>query len=302
MSLVQGNLLKLVARIDPNTKSGKKFGDATNNGITIASSTNATPIEITTSVAHGRATGDIVSISGHLINTNANNTTATPTWTITYVSTTKFTLDDSVGNGVGAATGTVTPYMVGSIDGARFPKQRLLDIYNEARFALFNALREIKTSKEFAELVYGTITNASVTMTYAAPYMNLPKPTGFIRLINLFDGAATPKEIHILPSSLLADVKRGVVPSVTVTSSNLLAFDMGQNWSIVGNFGTTPAKAVYYGITNWTWVTDILPNTTVELFNPDIEPILIDIACAIADEQSNTKVLALAKMLLGEKG
>lgn len=68
----------------------------------IASSTNATPIAVTTSVAHGYSTGDRVSITGHLVNTAANGV-----WTITVTSTTAFTLTGSVGNGVGAATGTV---------------------------------------------------------------------------------------------------------------------------------------------------------------------------------------------------
>lgn len=68
----------------------------------IASSTNATPIAVTTSAAHGYATGDRVSIAGHLVNTAANGV-----WTITVTSTTAFTLDGSVGNGVGVATGTV---------------------------------------------------------------------------------------------------------------------------------------------------------------------------------------------------
>jgi len=302
MSLAQSNFAKFIYRVDPTTKSGKKFKDTANHGIAIESSTNATPIAVTTLVAHGLATGDYVSIIGHTTNTAANNTAANPYWVITRVDATSFTLDDSVGVGVGGETGYVTPYMVGSIDGARLPRQRLLDIYNEARFALFTVLREIKITKEFSKYVYGTVTTASIEMAYSSPYMNIPKPAGFIKLISLFDGASTPKEIFILPNSLLPDVKRGIIPSVTVTASNLLAFDIGQNWSIVGNFGTTPASAVYYGITNWTWATDILTNTTYELFSADIEPVLIEIACAIADEQSNTDVLALTKTLLNKKG
>jgi hypothetical protein len=302
MSLVQENLFKLAMKIDPTTKSGKKFCDTTNNGVAIASSTNATPIEITTATAHGRATGDKVSISGHLVNTAANNTAANPAWTITYVSPTKYTLDSSVGNGVGVATGTATPFMVGSIDGARFPRQRLIDIYKEARFVLFNAIYETKTPTEIDDLVYGNILTASVAMSYSAPYNSIAKPTGCIRKISIFDSAATPIEIHILPNTLLPDVKRGLVDSVKVTATNLLAFEIGSNWSIVGNYGTSPAIVTYYGITAWTWETDILPNDTSETFNPSIEAILIEIAEAIADEQSGTDVLALAKLLLNKKG
>lgn len=64
----------------------------------ITSSTNATPIVVTTAT-HGYTTGDTVEITGHLVNTNANGT-----WIITVLSTTTFSLPAS-GNGVGAGTG-----------------------------------------------------------------------------------------------------------------------------------------------------------------------------------------------------
>ena len=67
----------------------------------ITSSTNATPIAITCT-AHGYSTGDTVVITGHTTNTNANGT-----WEITNTGANTFTLDGSVGNGVGGASGNV---------------------------------------------------------------------------------------------------------------------------------------------------------------------------------------------------
>jgi len=69
--------------------------------ISIVSSTNATPIVVTTA-AHGYSTGQTVQITGHTTNTNANGT-----WEITVLSSTTFSLDTSTGNGVGGASGTV---------------------------------------------------------------------------------------------------------------------------------------------------------------------------------------------------
>lgn len=66
----------------------------------IDSSTNATPI-VVTDVAHGLVTGDKVTIISHATNTAANGT-----WTVTKVSADEFSLDDSVGNGVGVGTGS----------------------------------------------------------------------------------------------------------------------------------------------------------------------------------------------------
>lgn len=72
----------------------------------IASSTNASPIEITTSGSHGLVTGDKVTIFGHTTNTAANGT-----WSVIRVSATKFTLTGSTGNGIGGATGTVADFI-----------------------------------------------------------------------------------------------------------------------------------------------------------------------------------------------
>ncbi len=84
--------------------------------IPIASSTNATPIVVTTGnlaaagVQHGFVVGQSVTIAQHLVNTAANGT-----WVISAVggttaggTGTTLTLTGSVGNGVGGATGTVT--------------------------------------------------------------------------------------------------------------------------------------------------------------------------------------------------
>lgn len=73
--------------------------------INIASSTNASPIAITTAtpLPATLVTGSQVVIAGHLVNTNANGV-----WTITTTGANSFTLNTSTGNGIGGATGTVT--------------------------------------------------------------------------------------------------------------------------------------------------------------------------------------------------
>lgn len=96
-------------------------GDPTtvSNGLsrTITGATNATPIVITTSVAHLFATGDTVVVSGVLGNTAANGT-----WTITKISATTFSLATSVGSGAYTSGGTaidvsLTPQFQAPADG-----------------------------------------------------------------------------------------------------------------------------------------------------------------------------------------
>lgn len=70
--------------------------------VAIVSSTNATPIVVTTA-AGTFAVGDSVTVAGHATNTNANGN-----WRVSATNgTTTVTLEGSVGNGVGGATGTV---------------------------------------------------------------------------------------------------------------------------------------------------------------------------------------------------
>lgn len=80
------------------------------SAINIASSTNASPIEITTAAPHNLVTGQQVVVAGHLINTAANGT-----WIIVVTGASTFTMTTSVGNGIGAATGTVTRTLTPSL-------------------------------------------------------------------------------------------------------------------------------------------------------------------------------------------
>lgn len=67
---------------------------------TITGASNATPIQITTSAAHGYSTGQTVTIGSVGGNTNANGT-----WVLTVVDGTNFTLNGSVGNAAYTAGG-----------------------------------------------------------------------------------------------------------------------------------------------------------------------------------------------------
>lgn len=98
-----GDIIRVMASPDPTLVGNATFtsnkADVTRN---ISSSTNTTPIAITTTSTHEYITGDTVVITGHTTNTNANGT-----WTITVTGTNTFTLDGSTGNGVGGTVGTV---------------------------------------------------------------------------------------------------------------------------------------------------------------------------------------------------
>lgn len=99
---IPGDEIRVMSSPDPTFVGNATFTSNKADTVrTISSSTNATPISIT-SANHGYSTGDTVVITGHTVNTNANGT-----WEITVTGTNTFTLDNSTGNGTGATTGNV---------------------------------------------------------------------------------------------------------------------------------------------------------------------------------------------------
>jgi Ubiquitin-activating enzyme E1 FCCH domain len=77
-------------------------GGAHGSTVSISGATNATPIVIQTSTAHGLTSNDLVTISSVGGNTNANGN-----WQITVVDSTHFDLIGSVGNSAYTSGGTV---------------------------------------------------------------------------------------------------------------------------------------------------------------------------------------------------
>lgn len=143
--------------------------------ISISSSTNASPIAVTTSSPHNLLTGAKIRIDGHLVNTNANGI-----WTITRTGASTFTLNGSTGNGVGVATGTVQEFTYGApttipSDGdprnaasVNVPYQTLLDRSSvvllgigglkAAAKALFIRTNSLSGNSQWASIAAGTLT------------------------------------------------------------------------------------------------------------------------------------------------
>jgi len=134
--------------------------DTARSAVNIDSSTNAEPIEITTAVAHGLITGSVTTIAGHETNTNANGV-----WKVTYVSSTKFTLNGSAGNGEGANTGTST-----SNGGGRWSdawKTLSTEGASEARLQAGDTIR-IAKSEAPSSMGSATWTSGSGTVTLSS--------------------------------------------------------------------------------------------------------------------------------------
>lgn len=81
-------------------------GDWVGVNLTVSGATNASPIVITTSAAHGLATDDVVTIASV-----GGNTAANGTFKITKLTSTTFSLNGSTGNAAYTSGGTVAQWL-----------------------------------------------------------------------------------------------------------------------------------------------------------------------------------------------
>ncbi len=117
-----------IAELAPNTSNSRNrylkdlpVNYRTFSRILITDATNASPIVITTASPHGLTTGAQVVITGVGGNTNANST-----WSVLYVSGTKFSLSGSSGNANYTSGGTVATFFLRSTsNNTSNAKQRL---------------------------------------------------------------------------------------------------------------------------------------------------------------------------------
>ena len=210
------------------------LGTASAGNILVSSSTNATPIVVTT-VTHNLSNGDLVSIIGHTTNTAANGV-----WKVAGVTGTTFQLTNpvdgtnSTGNGVGGATGsavvlggvsTVGKFysdFVASLVGA---KQSLAGI--TATDGVFDANDVTFTSisgnsVEAIVIFQDTGSNATSTM------------------VALIDGHF----IVTADATLTAGTVLVVEPTVaSIATAAVLAFSSGQSATLNGA-STSPSRAI----------------------------------------------------------
>lgn len=302
MATVQKVLAEICARIDPVTKDpGQRIVD-NSVALTVTGATNASPIVITTSTVHGLRTGDKVYITGVGGNTAANNSLTNPAWTVTVTSTTQFSLDGSTGNGAYTSGGTVVPALVGSVDGDKFTRQRQLQIYNDARFVLFDAivaLREIEgVSRELSDTL---IIKTDFQFTLSGSVSTSANvPTGYIRRESLTDVNGDP--IIVLDNSLILTIREGYLTTYDQSSTVRYAFEIGSQFVHYGTFVPSASTYVlhYYGLTTIS-ISDILGASVTEQWHDDKLWILYEIASAFAEGLGMSDVLALAKKLITQE-
>ena len=288
-------LARLATRVDPRTKSSQQvFSDASSPLIISTTANESGSVRINTSTAHGMQTGYECYISGLVGTSEANNTVANPSWVITRLSATAFTIPVTYST-PRTSGGVVVPAMIGSSRGNAFEGQQILDIYNQARFAAFGALRaKYGNDKRTLQREVGALlASVTVTFTGATPATG-PKPTGYVDFVSLSDGSGT---IHLIGADRIQAILEGR-PNYTQSATNRHVYESGATFVHTASHVSGNTTLQYLGLTDFT-LSQVLGGVTAETFNEQHLSAILELAEAIAGEMGGNELGALAKKLLG---
>lgn len=290
---VQKRLFELAMRVDPKTDNQQRIQDAT-SAVNIQSTTNATPVVVTTDVAHGILDDQYVFLAG-AAQAALNNGVASPYWQATRVSPTQLSLNGSVApGGAGGAAGTLVGALVGAAPGQKYPvPQRLLDIYNEARFETLRSLLGIFPQGERLLRLSGLIKTATVAFVAGVG----SKPTGYIIPVHLFQTNLS-NPISILSAqfgSALRDIEG---------TENRFVEEVGSQFKSRNGLTYIPDgdyTLEYIGLDKFT-LSNVFGNTVTDPFNDDFYTLILEVAQALSQEVGSIQIGALIRKYLGVNG
>jgi len=174
---------------------------------------------------------------------------------------------------------------IGVKNGERFSKQRLLDIYNEARKIFAEAIMLQWPRVRRTMSVFGTINTANVTFANGQATI----PDGYTLGLMLVDQNNREIEIAAAEQKPLLKEFDAVDNPIVYEEGTVLRSENGSAFVPDGQY-----KLTYYGIQDFT-LADVTGGTTKETFNESLQPHILDAAVALAQGQARTTVLGIAQ-------
>lgn len=210
------------------------LGTASAGNILLVSSTNATPIVVTTTT-HNLSNGDLVSITGHTTNTAANGT-----WKVAGVTGTTFQLTNpvdgtnTVGNGVGGATGSAV--VLGGVSTVG----KFWTDFSACIVGAKQTLTSVTATDGVFDAADVTFTSVSGASVEAIVIFQDTGTAGTSTMVALIDGY----QIVTCDAALAAGTVLVVEPTVaSIPTATVLAFSSGQSATLNGA-STAPARAI----------------------------------------------------------
>jgi len=210
------------------------LGTASAGNILISSSTNATPIVVTTAT-HNLSNGDLVSIPGHVPNTSANGIRKVAGVTgTTFQLTNPVDGTNSVGNGVGGATGSAVV-----LGGVSTVGKVYTDVVASIGGSKVNLTSPtvVDGVADAADTTFSAVSGATVE---AIAIFQDTTVNGTSRMVALVDGytIVTCNTLLTAGTTLLVEPTTASIPTATV-----LAFSSGQSATLNGA-STAPSRAI----------------------------------------------------------
>lgn len=185
---------------------------------------------------------------------------------------------------------SITLATAGTVDTDKWPAQRLLDFYNEARMVAAFILSYKKGPRERQEASNNVIVNSSATFASGV----LAKPDGYIFTKSLLSSAGVV--ISVLPVDQIPLTKHYDSPTNPIVYEYTTEFRSANGSTNIPNGGNYVLN--YVGITPFV-LADVTGGTKKETFSDIYEPIILQLAAAIEETRGQQKPLALAEKLLG---
>ena len=176
----------------------------------------------------------------------------------------------------------ITAATVGTVDSDKFTKQRALDIYNDARFALFGAMRETMPLPKLTEAISGNVVETQIEFTAASNRYEYTLPTGYLKFVSLDGFSTTSKKMEpilLLPTTYVDMVRLGQMPSYVQTNNIRFVFEIGTKLihfgTYVGNQTITGTGEVDSGDlltivgSGTAFLSETSPNAKITIFNTE---------------------------------
>lgn len=150
-----------------------------------------------------------------------------------------------------AADVEITSANVGTVAGGRFTAQRQLDIYNQARFAVFGAFESSLPTPELTKRISGLVAfEEDLRFTVEPDRSYAARPAGYVRFISMHD--RSNGQIFLLHGSLKTTVLSGSNPDYTQAQKRRFIFEEGVNLVHYGAFIPNATSFTITGATNAT--------------------------------------------------
>jgi hypothetical protein len=205
------------------------------------------------------------------------------------------------------ATGT---HGVGTEGGDKFTAQRQLDIYNQARLALFSAVKNKYPEAQLVKELSNCLTRALLQSTVNAPggLATLTPPAGFLREHSIYDLLNAPIIIlnPIMRPTVLSDSVAGSGHWRQMLSAHWRYMYLQKSTNYVFEGDDIPSSTFtngevmylyYYGLPTWV-LADVTGGSTLENIGLAYEQKVLDIAEKIALEVGSLDLTKVAESIV----